>query len=117
MSGSCGSDFFYHPGNDSDDEGIVASSHASEMSDTVGSRKRTRPPTQIVSKTWVFCGLIIADAALLHAQSDDNEEGPFPRLKSLLLAHCTRVYPHFEDRIEKLILYLAFFYKPLGMFA
>jgi len=110
MSESSGSDFSHHHGNDSDDEGSVLSSHASDMPDTlVGSKKRARPPTQIRGKAWVFYGLITADAALLHAESDDNEEGPFPKLKSLLLAHWTSIYPHLEDRIKKFILHLAFF--------
>jgi hypothetical protein len=110
MSEFSGSDLSHHPGNDSDDEGSVASSHASEMTDTLRGRKRTRQPTQILGKAWVFYELTTADAALMHSESDDNEKGPFPRLKSLLLAHCqwTSVYPHLEARIEKLILHLAF---------
>ena len=109
MSESSGSDFSHLPGNDSDDGGSVAASHASEMPDTLGSRKRARSPIQIRGKAWVFYGLITVDAALLHAESDDPEEGPFPRLKSMLLAHWTSVYPHLEARIKKLILHLAFF--------
>jgi hypothetical protein len=110
MSESSGSDFSHHRGNDSDNEGSVPSSHASDMPDTLlGSKKRARPPTQIVGKAWVFFGLITADAALLHVESDDNEEGPFPRLKSLLLAHWTSIHPKLEDRIKTLILHLAFF--------
>jgi hypothetical protein len=109
MSESSGSDLSHYPGNDSDAEGSLASSHASEMHDTLESRKRTRPPKQILGKAWVFHGLITADAALLHAESDDNEEGPFPGLKSLLLAHWTSVCPHLEARIKKLILHLTFF--------
>ena len=58
---------------------------------------------------WVFYGLITTDATLLYAESDDNEEGPFPRLKSLLLAHWTSIHPKLEDRIKTLILHLAFF--------
>jgi hypothetical protein len=100
MSESSGSDFFHHPGNDSDDDGFVPSSHASDMPDTLGSKKRARLPIHIRGKSWVFYGLITADAALLHAKSDDNEEGPFPRLKSLLLAHWTSIHPHLEDRIK-----------------
>ena len=80
MSESSGNDFFHHRGNDSDNEGSVPSSHASDMPDTLlGSKKRARPPTQIVGKAWVFFGLITADAVLLHVESDDYEEGPFPR--------------------------------------
>ena len=110
MSESSGSDFSHHRGNDSDDEGSVPISHASDMPDTlVGSKKRARPPTQIAGKAWVFFGLITADAALLHAESDDNEEGPSPRLKSLLLAPWTSIHPQLEDRIKTLILHLAFF--------
>jgi hypothetical protein len=117
MSESSGSDFFHHPGNDSDDEGSVPSSHASDMPDTLGSKKRARLPTQIRGKAWVFYGVITADAALLHAESDDNEEGPFPRLKSLLLAHWTSVHPHLEDRIKKLILHFAFFCNLISLFS
>jgi hypothetical protein len=110
MSESSGSDFSHHRGNESDNEGSVPSSHASDMPDTLlGSKKRARPPTQIVGKAWVFFGLITADAALLHVESDDNEEGPLPRLKSLLLAHWTSIHPKLEDRIKTLILHLAFF--------
>ena len=79
------------------------------MHDTLGSRKRTRQLTQIVGKALVFNGLITADSALLHAESVDNVEGPLQRLKSRLLAHWTSVYSHLEDRIEKLMLHLAFF--------
>ncbi len=57
------------------------------MPDTLGSKKLARLPTQIQGNAWVFYGLITADAALLHAESDDNEAGPFLRLKPLLLAH------------------------------
>ena len=109
MSASSGGDFFHHSGYDSNDEGSVPSSHASDMPDTPGNKKRPRQPTQIRGKAWVFYGLITADAALLHAESDDNEEGPFPRLKSLLLAHWTSIHPKLEDRIKTLILHLAFF--------
>ncbi len=73
MSESSESDFSHHPGKDSDDEGSVPSSHASDMPDSLDSRKRARPPTQIRGKAWVFHGLITADAALLHAESDDPE--------------------------------------------
>jgi hypothetical protein len=109
MSESSGSDFSHHYGYDSNDEGSVPSSHALDMPDTPGSKKRPRQPTQIRGKAWVFYGLITADAALLHAESDDNEESPFPRLKSLLLAHWTSIHPKLEDRIKTLILHLAFF--------
>ena len=111
MSLSSGSDFSHHSGYDSNDEGSVPSSYASDMPDTPGSkqRARARPRTQVVGKAWVFYGIITADAALLHAESDDNEEGPFPRLKSLLLAHWTSIHPQLEDRIKTLILHLAFF--------
>ena len=83
MSESSGSDFSHRPGYDSDDEGSVPSSHASDMPDTPGNKKRPRQPTQIRGKAWIFYGLITADAALLHAESDDNEEGPIPALGSL----------------------------------
>ena len=109
MSESSESDFSHHPGKDSDDEGSVASSHASEVPDPLSSRKRTRPQTQILGEACVFYGLITADAALLHAESDDPDEGPFPRLKAMLLAHWTSVYPQLEARITKLILHLGFF--------
>jgi len=109
MSESSESDFSHHPGKDSDDEGSVPSSHASDMPDSLDSRKRARPPTQILGKAWVFHGLITADAALLHAESDDPEESPFPRLKSMLLAHWKTVCPLLEPRITKLILHLGFF--------
>ena len=91
MSESCESDLSHQSGNDSDDKGSVASSHASEVPDPLGSRKRIRPQTQISGQAWVYYGFITADAALLHAESDDPEEGPFPRLKSMLLAHWTSV--------------------------
>jgi hypothetical protein len=69
----------------------------------VGRIKLTRPPTQIVgiaaTKAWVLYGVITADAALLHAESDDNEEGPFSRLKSLLLAYCTSD-PHLRIELK-----------------
>ncbi len=61
------------------------------------------------AKPGYFYGLITADAALLHAESDDNEESPLPRSKSLLLAHWTSIHPKLEDRIKTLILHLAFF--------
>ena len=109
MSESSESDFSHHPGKDSDDEGSVPSSHASDMPDSLDSRKRARPPKQIRGNAWVFYGLITADAALLHAESDDPDEGPFPRLKAMLLAHWTSVYPQLEARITKLILHLGFF--------
>ena len=109
MSESSESDFSHHPGKDSDDEGSVPSSHASDMPDSLDSRKRARPPKQIRGNAWVFYGLITADAALLHAESDDPDEGPFPRLKAMLLAHWTSVYPQLEARIKKLILHLGFF--------
>ena len=109
MSESSESDFPHHPGKDSDDEGSVPSSHASDMPDSLDSRKRARPPIQIRGKAWVFYGLITADAALLHAESDDPDEGPFPRLKAMLLTHWTSVYPQLEARFEKLILHLGFF--------
>ena len=106
MSESSGSDSSHHPGNDSDDEGSVTASSVSEVPETLGCRKRARPNTQISGKVWVFYGLITADAALLHAESDDPDEGPFPRLKAMLLAHWTSVYPQLEARITKLILHL-----------
>ncbi len=109
MSESCESDLSHQSGNDSDDKGSVASSHASEVPDPLGSRKRIRPQTQISGQAWVYYGFITADAALLHAESDDPEEGPFPRLKSMLLAHWTSVCPNLEARIKKLILHLGFF--------
>jgi hypothetical protein len=108
MSKSSGSDLSDRPGDDSDGERSVACFHAPEMPYTPDSKKRARTK-QIRGKAWVFHGLITADAALLHAESDDNEEGPFPRLNSLLLAHWTSIHPHLEDRIKKLILHLVFF--------
>ncbi len=111
MSESSGSDFSLHPGYDSNGEGFatVPSSHASDMADTPGSKKRPLQPTQIRGKAWVFYGLITTDAALLHAESENNEEGPFPRLKSLLLAHWTSIHPKLKGNIKTLILHLAAF--------
>ena len=100
MSGSCESDLSHQSGNDSDDKGSVASSHVSGVPYLLGSRKQARQQTQIAVQAWVFYGLITADATLLHAEPDDPEEGPFPRLKSMLLPHWTSVYPHLEARIQ-----------------
>ena len=118
MSESSESDFSHHPGKDSDDEGSVPSSHASDMPDSLDSRKRARPPIQIQGKAWVFYGLITADAALLHAESDDPDQGPFPKIKAMLLAHWTSVYPQLEARIIKLILHhdLGFFCNVTSLF-
>ena len=73
------------------------------MPDILGSKKRARVSsrllTQLRGKAWALYGLIsviTADAALLHAKSHKNEEGPFPRLKSLLLTHWTSIYRHLE---------------------
>jgi hypothetical protein len=44
-----------------------------------------------------------------HTALDNNEEGPFPNLQSLLLAHWTSVLQHLEDKIKKLILHFFFF--------
>jgi hypothetical protein len=72
--------------------------------------KRTRGPPQIIGKAWVFHGLITTDANLLHSESDNNnEEGPFPNVQSLLLAHWTSVLQHLDDKIKKLILHFVFF--------
>jgi hypothetical protein len=43
MSDSSGSGISYHHGDDLDDEGSVAASHASDMPDTPNSKKRARP--------------------------------------------------------------------------
>ena len=46
----------------------------------------------------------------------EMEEGLFPKLLSLVLAHWSRdwteVYQHLEDRVKKPILHLVF-YKPI----
>ncbi len=86
-----GSDLSNHLGYDSGDDGSVAS-HVSEMTNTPDkNRKRTLGPPQNIGKAWVFHGLITTDADLLHTESDNNEEVPFPNFQSLLLAHWTSV--------------------------
>jgi hypothetical protein len=42
----------------------------------------------ILDKAWVFHEIISTDADMQHTKSDlRNEEDPFPKLASLLLAH------------------------------
>jgi hypothetical protein len=108
-SGSNLSDHLEYDSDDSDDDCSVAS-YVSEMTNTPGrNRKRTRGPPHIIGKAWVFHGLITTDANLLHNESDYNEEGPFPNLQSLLLAHWTSVLQHLDHKIKKLILHFVFF--------
>jgi hypothetical protein len=98
MSKSSGSDLSDRPGDDSDGEGSVTCSHASEMPYTPDSRKRARPK-QIRGN----------NADRLHTKTESNEEGPFPILVSLLRAHLTSGVQHLDDEIKKLILHLVFF--------
>ena len=80
MSDSSGSGISYHHGDDSDGEGSVAASHASNMPDTPNSKKRARP-IQIQGKAWIYHGIITVDAALLHTASENDDDGPFSSLK------------------------------------
>ena len=93
MSDSSGSGISDHHGDVSDDEGSVAgsvaASHASDMPDTPISKKRARTK-QIQGKAWIYHGIITVDAALLHTASENDDDGPFSSLKSLLLALWTR---------------------------
>ncbi len=83
-----------------------------EMTNTTGrNRKRTRGHPQIIGKAWVFHALITTDADLLHTESDNNEEGPFPNLQPLLLAHWTSVLQHLDAKIKKPILHFVFFFS------
>ncbi len=67
-SKSSGNDLSDRPGYDSDGEGSVACSHASEMPYTPDSWKRALPK-QIRGKAWVFHGIITTDADWLHPES------------------------------------------------
>ncbi len=78
---------------DSDGEGSVTCSHASEILYTSDSRKRALPK-QIRGKAWIFHGINTTDADQLDTKSESNEEGLFPILVSLLHAHWTSVVQH-----------------------
>ncbi len=108
MSKSSGSDLSDRPGDDSDGEGSVTCSHASEMPYTPDSKERARPK-QIRGKAWIFHGLITTDADWVQPKSGSNEEGPFPILVSPLHAHWTSVVQHLDDKFKKFILHPVFF--------
>jgi hypothetical protein len=108
MSKSSGSDLFDSPRDDSDGEGSVTYSHASEMPYTPDSRKRARPKL-IRGKAWIFNRIIATDADRLHTKPESNEEDTFPVLVSQLYAHWTSVVQHLDDKIKKLALHLVFF--------
>jgi hypothetical protein len=53
----------------------------------------------IQGKARIYHGIIIVDAALLHTASENDEDGPFSSLKSLLLALWTSIYLQLEPKI------------------
>jgi hypothetical protein len=53
MSESAGSDSLHHSGDDSDNEGSVACSDASEMMTDIG-RKRTRKTPQVLGSSYAW---------------------------------------------------------------
>ena len=90
MSESAGSYSSHHSGDDSDKEGSVACSYASEssemMTDIVPTRKRKKQ--QVLGYAWVFRGIITTEKALLHTDSDQGAaDDPFPKVAALLKAY------------------------------
>ena len=57
MSDSAGSDSSHHSGDDSDKEGSVACSYASESSEMMTDIVPTRKIPQVLGYAWVFRGI------------------------------------------------------------
>jgi hypothetical protein len=116
MSGSRGGDAFHLPGDDSDSESSVSSSHASKNSDFCRKRPQ-RTPQKFLSKP----GSLWPGSLRNHHHENGsagptysdprNKDCPFPKW-----AHWTAHSKHLDLKIMKLITRLGFFCNLKGLF-